>query len=1629
MKKLQHLLVVLMLAVLALMSAATLALAADAPTGNISATLRVDYVQRLSKLSACNLQMELLQGNKLLGQAPLTAAAELKLGEYDAVIGLRDADSGELNAGGDWPAYIDIEIGGLAPGAYTLRFSGTGYKTFTQDIKIDDHSQHLIFGTADATLTLGDLNGDGRIDSKDQEVLAAHLGSGAAEDLAVYDLNGDGQINIIDLAYIVRNVNGTQKKTLPAAEILPTFLLQPADGRDLEAAISAADTVITEGEAGDMLRDNGQTVSLTAAGKADVVIPISLTEPQDLAEVQITSPEGEHAIKKGEVLVEYTDGTTEVLPFDNTLPADIHAIGRVEGQNTVTVNLGKKIPVKKITITVTRVEDSFVTVESILFLQNIVPETPVVANNMVKKLTAAAGDGAVTLSWSKLANVTGYQVSYYPTDKPKNTQTKNTDKTSITISGLKNLTEYTFTVTPTSDGWQGKPQSVTATPLPAKAPDAPDMVNVSAQDQALHISWKAGKNATYYEVYYTDKKDAALSSYKKYGGKLTTTQVFLENLTNGMTYYIYVVAGNDIGKSGASRISTGTPQAIVYERPAGIPTKGILDYTVVKSVALTAANNYSPTAYPKAKPFKPSFMADGDYATHWTSHSYGDGNWWDNKQVVFTFREPVDISSVIWVPRLDGGYANNLRVYTVTVWQQGDDLNGPGRRVAGRSAAVADWLPVKGSPTVNKFAVLPITPSQEVVKMAVTIEQRAYTAVSLSEVLFMEYDPAHSLPDNIDALFADDLHSRLSAGVDQAAIDALSDRLNSEEKDYYLNTDMLADELALAQELLLGQKSSGVMIDGVSSRSSSIDAKKYQQGGSQLQPLGVAAKAGDEITVYAEGIPDGEALTVYATQFNAEASAWQAQVGRLENGRNILTIPKIGSQNTQRGGSLYFAYTGAEPEQIKLHIRRAQDIPVLELADWYDLSEDSRRAKISDYIAELTAYQSIAGIKAENRTTNVYNVTEISTPSVLLSLPAAAALTGLGSGSEADKVEVLYRDVLAWEDLMSLCRTTQGIDGELQSRQNIRCMQMFSGAFMYAAGNHIGIGYGSCAGMMTGRPLSRLSEGAKANGLFGWGIAHEIGHNMDKLGRAEITNNIYSLIAQTADGGQNLLPSRLEKSNKYAAIFNKTAQAQPGASGDVFVQLGLYWQLKLAYDDPAEPLQFYHDFFTAWKSGDYFGAGASYDDKVALTAAGVTRRDLTEFCRRWGMELSESTEKTLAGYAAEPRAIWYLNDNSRRARYSNEAAASGTLAATAKLSNNNEVTITIAPEINGAVQGYEISRNGRSIAFVAEPSYTDIIGAGNHRTYTYTVAAYDVLGNKIGEAEAAEIRIAYDSTIDPKLYTVSYKGADAVITLKENTPVAGFKLSGGTLPEGGNYAVSVSSGDKTNIAKVGSFADNRATDDKAAFLAYFSKPGAAEDDSRIWTHDADSVTIKGLPQNAGLNIELLADPGDDVSLLAEGFAGKLAADYVYGDKADEKIAAGTLVIVGNYRGDPVFNGVKIKGRFIQNSNADDTAEAKITERYLDGETLLFAELPADGAVSDISDGIFIFVPNVQKEAELQGEISSCAAENLLPAQIKAEIFRTDDPNNAENKRTTAETLWFAAPGGEALPTIILEADK
>lgn len=156
-------------------------------SGTLSATLRIDLPQSLDALEDRNIRVELLRDGRSLGDLPLAREdGDAELGGYPAVVAPRNRDGGELG-GGDWPGYLDLTVSGLPKGSYCLSFTGEGYVPFSQRVSLEEYARHVTLGTGDATFTLGDVNGDGRINERDREALSAALGSTDRRDLRQYE--------------------------------------------------------------------------------------------------------------------------------------------------------------------------------------------------------------------------------------------------------------------------------------------------------------------------------------------------------------------------------------------------------------------------------------------------------------------------------------------------------------------------------------------------------------------------------------------------------------------------------------------------------------------------------------------------------------------------------------------------------------------------------------------------------------------------------------------------------------------------------------------------------------------------------------------------------------------------------------------------------------------------------------------------------------------------------------------------------------------------------------------------------------------------------------------------------------------------------------------------------------------------------------------------------------------------------------------------------------------------------------------------------------------------------------------------------------------------------------------------
>lgn len=958
-------------------------LQAEQSTGSIALTLNFGLPQRVEEVRDRDIQLTLTGNDKNI-------TVSLKDGSATGADGLsvsveaRNTQGVPLTTEQQMGAYGAV-ISGLPKGTYTLKLEGKGYAACSTRVTLADYSQHVLMSTANGTFSLGDVTGDGVVNAADRNALDEQLGK--TGQLDVYDLNGDGVVDITDLSYVNKMMGVTGKP-----EVTDTSAI-------VSAEVDQDSVTVTGGSVSDLFNDSETTVTLKPAeGKEELSIPITLEKPTEMSEISITSPSTDGAVQAGTALVVYEEDGQEktmTVSFDSTAPDGTYAISRVAGQSVVTINLGQKVAVKKVTITVTKVEGQtgdkpqFATVTQIEFLKDIVSDnTP--ADTQVKNVTAVAGDGEVSLSWQAVNNVTGYTVKY-GTAKDSLTQSVAVSTNKATVSGLKNNQTYYFQVVATNGDWTGVPSEViSAVPQPASAPGAPSNLVVEKADTALRLSWGSTKDATYYQVYYRVQGEA---EFQAWGGNITATNAVITGLTNGTTYEVAVKAGNSKGLGPYSAPATGTPNKEGYELPA-LPADGRIDNGEITSIVMKDPGNVNRNLCPNFD--VTTHLTDNDPNTYWIAATYTQPS-----EITYTFRTTHDMNYLLVVPYLDAAYKNRIANYTVTL--NGED----GQELA---TYYRDGVNVTGS----NYYILSFPETKGVKSLTLALgEKTGGPRVSMSEIAF--YD-SENLVSGIADLFTDGTFTQLKGTVQQEQITALKDRLSALSS-FYLDLAQLKDELNLARALLDQDGDAlGLVKNDFQSRSGSASEDQAAgQTASDLQPLGITAQAGATVAIYAE-LPDDATVYVVPTQYYGESGVWKGTPVALKNGRNYITVQKIGSLSDTRGGMLYLTYGGSDPQDIQLQVRvlsNAWEMPVLELSNWYSMGESARKDAIRAYVQTLSAY--VGGLSSSGLTTNIRNATEISTPSVLLSLPADQVLAGLKGvdNDEEAMVNAMYQNVLA----------------------------------------------------------------------------------------------------------------------------------------------------------------------------------------------------------------------------------------------------------------------------------------------------------------------------------------------------------------------------------------------------------------------------------------------------------------------------------------------------------------------------------------------------------------------------------------------------------------------------------------
>ncbi len=1087
----------------------------------------------------------------------------------------------------------------------------------------------------------------------------------------------------------------------------------------------------------------------------------------------------------------------------------------------IVVDLGGRKAVKRVTLRITGTSDqgSLASITQVEFVNGMQERIPEPKMDVPQGVTAVPASRQFTVRWQPCVNVTGYEVEVTADGA---TEVFPLTGTSLTVTNfnkddVRNYTAYTVRVQSVNGDWtSGWSGAVTVTPVPNSAPDKPDNVKAEGGYQTVAVSWKNMKDTASYDLYY---KEQSAESYTCIPDIKASSYTITElDSSKPTTYEVYVVGKNEFGASPESMhasATTTTPDPaempryrLINRDAAGNPGRSHIvaavqnGATMVNSPLDTGAGTAWGTV-------------DGNNASYYDRRCWDDGagNWVPGQNVglSYTFDQAYTMDTIGLVStdkNMDYTYARIRWMDEQGAWHLTD------------KGQVTSERRTDSQGRTYFFLRLPEAVTTSQIQLGTARYWAGNNFVCVTEVYFYAYD---SLKNDIFGLYADDLHTTLRDDVTADELAALRARIDATDEFGNPHPDKawLLTELETAEKIFKDQFL-GKAVTVHTGITGSGDEHGFT-GLNAWQPLGVVAAAGEKLTVYVGGgsakTGSNTNLELVMTQYHAESSAMSKVLTKLKVGANEVQIPKIWTNTgIESGGALYVQYNGGASgaDNYAVRVSGGTAVPVLDL---YHVTDGGERAsRTAAYVAELSAYaadiparhseihQGEGSVSSEvdydyDAQNCILGATDILLDTMMLSLPAQQVVAGCGG--DAGK---LLASLDAMEQMMHLFYQHKGLNASAPAaidripnrHLNIRYQRMFSGAFMYASGNHIGIGWNETAGMAGCGGVQATGEGLYQSGnYFGWGIAHEIGHDINQgcYAIAEITNNYFAVLAQARESNDSV---RFDYNNVYA----KVTSGAKGSSANVFTQLGMYWQLHLAYDKGYN-FKTYDDYETQLQNlffarVDTYARtparapapggvaltlqGADVDQTLMRLACAAAERDLLDFFQRWGKTPDAATVAYASQFEKETRAIYYVCDNSRlytiqqggesklRADGSTDAIGAVTVSTDADQANKVNIHIVSSGALEeGEVLGYEIVRctvaggqvEKRPVGFTTERFFSDVVYAMNNRAVYYEVTLVDQYLNRSAPEVTDTVKISHEGQLDKSGWTVTTAGLKA----------------------------------------------------------------------------------------------------------------------------------------------------------------------------------------------------------------------------------------------------------------------------
>ncbi len=1625
--------------------------------------------------------------------------------EYKEQVKLLRTDASSFEPSRAVASFSEVESG-----TYDLVVSGDGYITYTQRVEVKNNLSYRIqiyTGKVEidgpGVIIRGDVNGDGKLSKEDATAVVDAIE--AKNQGSNYDLNGDGVVDLLDLNYVTDFLAKYEPRTAEPEILIPTSLV---------TADVLSGTEIDNGSVKNILEGTGELGLSSSSGAISESNPVQLDfdftgakEPVNMSGIVIEpSKTGRGVICSGYIEIVYGENN-ETMTLPITSPAGgvlLGAVGQRSGASanvdetgTLVVSLGGQIAVKHVTLKITGIGGkdnklNLAQMSSVEFVNDMEKRIPDPVMNVPTQLKAVAGNKSFVLSWSKEKNVTGYEVmiSYNGITETRKTTSTQIDIRQFNKSELENNIAYTVCVQSINGEWKsGYSKSIEVTPKPNKKPDAPDNVKVRGGYRSITVSWSKLDDADTFNLFYKEDGEA---EFKKVTG-IKGLAYEITGLKDDTKYVVYLTATNELGEGPASlQAADKTLGAVAdvklpeYKLINTSNGSGVLS-NHIKSAVIGGIGTMVDSPLDKEKSALGIFdntcnsyveCADWDYGGAYPDAVKGVTAELDKVYTIgmIALYEPVDIGTYSFA--------------SVSYWDEKNEKH-----------ALKNVSIVQRTIDNRRFYLIKFNEPIKTSKLQVGIGRYGSSPrmVRIAEMRFYEYD---SLEQDIMNLYADDLHIVLKDTVTEAVIAQLQTRLDTKDSvsgEYHPEREMLQTELDMAKKLLQTPGLNDV-IQVNPNIAASNDSQIASGGLNAWQPLGVAAASEEQIVVYVghPGMKSGANTNIQLvfTQQHAESSNLYKAVN-LKIGRNEITLPKISSTDKEKGGALYVQYSGSNAkDQYAVRVSGGVKFPVLNL---YGVPEADRAQRIDTYVKELAAYvaqiesqhnELHAGNQNENvnytydAKTCILNMTDIQMDKMMLSIPASQALAGLGTG---DRATALKNAIVSMDGMLTLFYQHKGLTNSFAEGTsadviaknhlpyrylNIRYMKMFAGAFMYAAGNHIGIEWGSTPGVVNCTPVSADADGRYISGrYFGWGIAHEVGHqiNQSAYALAEVTNNYFSVLAQAKDTNDSV---RLQ----YSEVFKKVTSGTWGYSSNVFTQLGMYWQLHLAYDRDYnfKTYDTYQEiienlFFARVDSYARNASAAPAPGGVSLTldgdrdqnlmrlASAAAQKDLTDFFTRWGLVPDAKTLAYMNQFTKETRAIYYVDDaarvyemeNGKSGAITNKDVVSATVSA-----NGSTVTLTMRPAASSdVIQGYEITRvfteqgkQRREVAgFTQDETFIDQVAFAANHVIAYEVTAIDKFMNRSAVCETVPVKIGGDGQKDKTNWTVTTNmtsSQDKVNDSTENdpcepTPVPAIdKVIDGTTST--VYTGSSSGEDPYIILALNQFTDVTALRYTSSggsgitnYVIEVSKDGTSytevkkgtfksgtdtvyfENGTDPWvcTYDAAFVKLTAVGQSGKTisvaEIDLFGPSGDNIEFLS-GQSGIGVLSNAYTYAAGKTIPAGSIIFTGTYKGNPAYNVVVLY------DGDGNIVGGTDSDNNLVAHQIILADDPKDAMLGETSEGRWIYWIE---------PVSGSTPPTLSAKYVRAELYRVDNALTNEGQRLVSDTEYVEIPA--TLPNISL----